>query len=171
GPIAEVPGSILCLVVAHTCPRRMYRLVRSWRKLTPHLRASVGQPMETCLEIRLLAAFFDAAGDKGGDLLGDRRIKRRRGVFGERALPQLIGLLPGLGRARRLPLLEVAPVGNQRRIEGRRIALKRVLGAEEMSAGAHFHHRLHSEGILAHVRRWAHGLSTKSAVTERMFNA
>src|SRR5437016_14036509 len=73
------------------------------------------------------------------------------GAYSASALPQLIGLLPGLGRARRLPLLEVAPVGNQRRIEGRRIALKRVLGAEEMSAGAHFLHRLHAEGILAHV--------------------
>src|SRR5690348_16687382 len=50
----------------------------------------------TRLKIGLLAAFLDAPRDEGIDLFGNRWIERRRRVFGECALPQFVGLLPGL---------------------------------------------------------------------------
>jgi hypothetical protein len=39
------------LLMAHSCPERMRRLVRSRRKLTLIPSAFVGQPIETCLRV------------------------------------------------------------------------------------------------------------------------
>ena len=46
------PARSACLPMAHNCPGRVRRHVRSWRKPTPHFQgASVGQPTEPCLGI------------------------------------------------------------------------------------------------------------------------
>src|SRR6185295_4660856 len=52
----------------------------------------------------------------------------------------------------RSPLLKIAPIGNERRVEGIGITAQRVLGAEEMSAGADLADRFEAERILAHVQ-------------------
>src|SRR5215207_3433625 len=124
--------------------------------LLPHeekdtLCASVEPDEGTPSKIRRLAALFDAAGDEGVKLLEDCVIHRRLAVFRQRLFPQRIGPLPGDGLARRSPLLKIAPIGNQRRIKGIRIAAQCVLGAEEMSAGADLADRFQTQRILAHV--------------------
>jgi hypothetical protein len=53
---ALLKAGLACPLMAHSCPRRLRRHVRSWRKPTPHSKgASVGQPTEPCLAPLLLA--------------------------------------------------------------------------------------------------------------------
>src|SRR5438874_1591438 len=83
------------------------------------------------------AAFGFAALDEGVELFAYGGIDRRLGIFGKRLLVDAVGFLPGFRLAGGEPLLVIAPVGNDRRIEGALVACERVLCAEEMTAGAH----------------------------------
>ena len=75
-----------------------------------------------------------APGDESVDRLGDRRVHRRLLVLGEELLPDPVGPFRGGPRAVRLPRLEVAPVGQERPVERRLVALERVGRAEEVAA-------------------------------------
>jgi hypothetical protein len=70
--------------------------------------------------------------DEGVELVPHGLVDCRLLVVGERLLPHRIGLLPGLGLTRGQPLLVVAPVGDDGRIEGVGVAGQRMLRAEEV---------------------------------------
>jgi hypothetical protein len=63
-------------------------------------------------------------------------------IICQRLLVHGIGLLPGFRLSSRKPLLVVAPVGNDRRIEGIGVARQRVLRAEEVTAGTNLADRI-----------------------------
>ena len=77
------------------------------------------------------------AGSIGGFLIfGQRLLPDARWPFARRAGEPAAG-----------PLLEIAPVRDDRRIEGGRVALERVLRAEEVPARTHLSHRVEPERV------------------------
>ncbi|KAB2860643.1 MAG: hypothetical protein F9K43_22520, partial [Bauldia sp.] len=81
-----------------------------------------------------------------GDRLFHRPIDRRLLIAGENLLPDLGRLPLRRGRARLPPALVIAPVGEDRRVEGGGKACLRVRRAEVVPAGADVAHGLEREG-------------------------
>src|SRR5689334_15656816 len=87
------------------------------------------------------AALGDPARDERLELLGDRRLHRRRLVGLEERFPEPVGLRWQLWRAGFLPRLVVPPVAEHRLVERRAVTRLRVLRAEEMAAWPDLGHR------------------------------
>src|SRR5664279_5704313 len=86
-----------------------------------------------------------AAGDEGSQLGGDGRIQVGGLERGQEPFPDAVGPLRRGSGAIVVPGLEVAPVGDQRPVEGRLVALEGVGRPEEVAAGAHVDHRLEAQ--------------------------
>src|SRR5579862_3780218 len=93
----------------------------------------------------LRATFAAAALDEFLERLRYCRIHRRRLEGSQRVAPYRGRPLGGGLRAGLGPGTEVAPVGDERRVEGIAIALHRVRSGEEVTARADFRHRLDTD--------------------------
>src|SRR3954469_19556947 len=88
------------------------------------------------------------AGDKGVDLLADRRVERRLLIVAQRLLPNLGGPLQRVMAAGLLPAAVVLPVRQHRPVEGRLVAGHGMPRAEEVAAGRHRLDRIEAEVVL-----------------------
>src|SRR5919108_245688 len=89
-------------------------------------------------EVGRRASFALAALDEVIELLAPLLIHWGLDIVGKGLFPYDVGLAIGIGRARRRPLLKVAPVGQDRCVKGFLITGQRLLRAEEMAARADF---------------------------------
>ena len=87
-------------------------------------------------EIRRRTTLFLALGDKGLKFFVNGRVGGRRFELGKNLFPDLVGALRSLYATAFLPVFEVAPVTEERGVEGCLIALQCMFGTEEMPGRA-----------------------------------
>src|SRR6202020_1492623 len=91
-------------------------------------------------KVRRRAALFFAAGDEGGQRLEALGLERRRDEIAQAVGDDALGRVDRGRRAGFAPSLIIAPVRDGWWKKGGAVARLRVLGAEEMPAGADFPH-------------------------------
>src|SRR5262249_2694613 len=108
-------------------------MVMDWRVPLARSKARVRDSAVTSLRCRNL---LFAPDDAGLEFLADGGIEGRLLVSLQQPLPDRVGATGTVEGAGLAPGLEVAPVRQQRLVEGVLEPLERVDGAEEMAAGA-----------------------------------
>src|SRR5512141_2654666 len=142
---------------AVTCPSNACHTA-STAGVTEYIRAfmiaSAMRRLEAAKSGRLrhvAAEFPGAACDVGVDGFAHGWIERGRRGFRQQLLPDFGGASRRVASARLRPAFEIRPVGQQRTIESRLVARKRVRGAEEMPSRFDALDRVHREVVVAEV--------------------